>query len=88
MIFPTKTADPVAALCQLMPGAIATYRIGSATVAMTEDDAAAMRCAMKLSDAGRVHLVQALISRTAEGVGTYAYIAIGRPLPEKKRRMK
>lgn len=88
MIFPNKTADPVAALCQLMPGAMVTYRIGSPPVAMTEDDAAAMRCAMKLSDAGRVHLVQALISRTAEGVGTYAYIAIGRPLPEKKRRMK
>lgn len=54
---------------------------------MTEDDAAAMRCAIELSDAGRVHLVQALMSRTAEGVGTYAYLAIGRPLPAKKRRM-
>jgi len=55
---------------------------------MTEDDAAAMRCAIELSDTGRVHLVQALISRTPEGVGTYAYLAIGRPLPEKKRRLK
>jgi len=84
---PPLATDPVAALCQLMPGDIATYRIGSAPVAMTEDDAAAMRCAMKLSDAGRVHLVQAVVGRTAEGVSTFAYLAIGRPVPPK-RRMK
>ena len=87
MILPTKAGNPVAALCQVPPGAAVCYRIGSATAAMTEDDAAAMRCAIELSDAGRVHLVQALMSRTAEGVGTYAYLAIGRPLPAKKRRM-
>lgn len=87
MIFPSKAADPVSALLQIMPGDIVTYRIGSATAAMTEDDAAAMRCAIELSDSGLVHLLQALISRTAEEVGTYAYIAIGRALPAKRRMM-
>jgi len=86
MIIPTKADDPVAALCQLMPGEVATYRMGTATEAMTEEDAAAMRCAIELSGHGRVHLMQALISRTAEGVGTYAYIAIGRQVEKRRTR--
>ena len=89
MILPPSLApDPISALCQLMPGEAVCYHVGTFQGPRTEAQAAAMRCASELADAGRVHLVQSVLSRTAEGVSTFAYLAIGRPLPAKKRRMR
>lgn len=85
---PSLATDPIGALCQLRPGEVVCYHVGLFQGLRTETQAAAMRCASELADAGRVHLVQSVLSRTAEGISTFAYLAIGRPLPEKKRRMK
>lgn len=85
---PPLATDPIGALCQMMPGDVVCYHVGIFQGLRTETQAAAMRCALQLSDGGRVHLVQSVLSRTAEGVSTFAYLAVGRPLPAKKRRMK
>lgn len=84
---PSLATDPIGALCQLMPADVVCYHVGTFEGPRTEAQAAAMRCAAGLADAGRVHLVQSVLSRTAEGVSTFAYLAIGRPA-QTKRRMK
>lgn len=84
---PPLATDPIGALCQLMPADVVCYHVGRFQELRTEKQSAAMRCAAELADAGRVHLVQAVVGRTAEGVSTFAYLAIGRPVPPK-RRMK
>ncbi len=85
---PSLATDPIGALCQLMPADVVCYHVGLFQGLRTEKQSAAMRCAAELADAGRVHLVQAVLSRTAEGVSTFAYLAIGRPPVPPKRRMK
>ena len=84
---PPLATDPIGALCQMMPGDVVCYHVGLFHGLRTETQAAAMRCAAELADAGRVRLVQAVLGRTAEGVSTFAYLAIGRPA-QTKRRMK